>query len=160
MRGLLHQMIERMQHATFPAVQRRRRSKSKAWKGVRARPCTSTAVSPLPLSPVGHIRLQDHRTVQFIQFPEQRGELASGAWPLSSPIACTALQRPKRLMKSLRASAKGTRKGSCVESGSDRPVRPAVNSQVSQALHYCICMHGHLPGPRSTPPCPQNLLLP
>jgi hypothetical protein len=30
----------------------------------------------LPFTAVGHIRLQDHRTVQFIQFPEQRGELA------------------------------------------------------------------------------------
>lgn len=46
-------------------------------------------------------------------------------------------------MKSLRASAKGTRKGSCVESGSDRPVRLAVNSQVSQAepLQYCTALH-------------------
>ena len=34
-----------------------------------------------------------------------------------------------------------TRKGSWVESDSDRPVRPAVNSQVSQVLHCtAVCM--------------------
>jgi hypothetical protein len=77
-------MIERMQHAMFPAVQRRRRSK--AWKGVRAA-CTSLHEhGRLPFTAVGHMRLQDHRTVQFIQFPEQRGELAEHGRRRRRPI--------------------------------------------------------------------------
>lgn len=145
-----------MQHATFPLWQRRRNAKQhgkeqrtnqlaaqRATASERSARTRSTCTSMADFLSAS-CRAADHGTVQFIQFPEQRGgrggEVAEhGAWPSSSSSiamkaeamdekhACKCKTHTQRQLRPIRIG-----------------VRPAVNSQVSQASLHCpvlLCVH-------------------